>query len=62
MTKAQVVELLATFPDKFDVEDLFERMLFLQQLEDRLAESDKDQVVSFEEARQRLAQSKQRAA
>ena len=62
MTKAQVIDLLNTLPDQFELEELFERMLFIQQLQERITESDNDRVVSLEEARQRLAQPKQRAA
>lgn len=62
MTKAQVIDLLDILPDQFELEELFERLLFVQQLQERLAESDKDQGVSLEEARQRLNSPKQRAA
>jgi hypothetical protein len=62
MTKAQVIDLLNTLPDQFELEDLFERLLFVQQLQERLAESDRDEVISLEEARQRLTDPKQRAA
>ncbi len=62
MTKAQVIDLLETLPDQFELEDLFERLLFVQQLQERLAESDNDQVISLAEARQRLTAPKQRAA
>ncbi|RYY15389.1 MAG: hypothetical protein EOO36_12795 [Cytophagaceae bacterium] len=62
MTKAQVIDLLDTLPDQFELEELFERLLFVQQLQERLAESEKDPGVSLEEARQRLNSPKQRAA
>lgn len=54
MTKDQVVETMQQLPDNFELEDLFERLLFIQRLERRLAQSDQNAVVSFEEAKKRF--------
>jgi hypothetical protein len=54
MTKEQVVEAVQQLPDNFELEDLFERLLFIQRLERRLAQSDQNEVVSFEEAKKRF--------
>ncbi|MDB5267971.1 MAG: hypothetical protein JWP58_1011 [Hymenobacter sp.] len=54
MTKARVLEIVQQLPDNFELEDLFKRLLFLQQLEWRLEQAAKNDVVSFEEARKIL--------
>ena len=54
MTKEQVLEAVQQLPDNFELEDLFERLLFIQRLERRLAQSDQNEVVSFEEAKKRF--------
>ena len=54
MKKQTVLEAMQQLPDDFEAEDLFERVLFVQLLKDRLAESDQGQSVSFEEAKKRF--------
>jgi len=56
MTKEQIVETVQQLPDNFELEDLFERLLFIQQLERRLeqAQDSSGNVVSFEDARKRF--------
>ena len=55
MTKAQVIASLQNLPDDFQLEDLFERLLFVQHLEERIALSEGlGNSVSFEEAQRRV--------
>lgn len=51
MTKAQLLETVQQLPDNFELEDLFERLLFIQRLEQRLEQAAQNDVVSFEDAR-----------
>ncbi|AWM33517.1 hypothetical protein [Hymenobacter nivis] len=54
MTKEQVINSLQNLPDDFQLEDLIERLLFVQHLDERIALSQQpSNGVSFEEA-QRL--------
>ena len=54
MTKEQVLETVRQLPDGFVLEDLFERLLFVERLETRLAMSDRSKAVPFDEARVRF--------
>ena len=56
MTKAQVIILLDMLPDEFEPEDFIKKLLFVQHLEERIAESDADQLVSETEMRAYLNQ------
>jgi hypothetical protein len=51
MTKEQIVEVVQQLPDNFELEDLFERLLFIQRLEWRLEQVAQNDRVPFEEAR-----------
>ena len=46
MTKEKVLVALKELPERFDVEGLIERLIFLQQIDEGLAQSDSNQVVS----------------
>lgn len=55
MTKEQIIEAVRQLPDDFQLEDVFERLLFIQQLEERITLSDQPGAsVSFEEAQRRV--------
>ncbi len=54
MTKAQVLHILDQLPDEFEPEELIERLLFVEHLEQRLRQADEREGVSFEEARARF--------
>ena len=55
MTKETVLALLKELPEEFELDDLFERLLFQQRLAEGIRQSDNDEVVSLEEARKHLA-------
>ena len=54
MTKTVVQESLATMPDEFPVEALIERLLFIQNVQEGLEQSERGETVSIEEVKQRL--------
>jgi hypothetical protein len=54
MTKEQILETVQQLPDNFELEDLFERLLFMQRLERRLEQAARNDTVPFEEARKRF--------
>ena len=55
MTKQQVITSLQDLPDSFEPEQLIERLISLQKMEERLEQVERGEVVSMEEAKQRLA-------
>jgi hypothetical protein len=54
LTKEKLIETINELPESFSIEDLFERIIFLQKLEIGLEQSKTGQVHSTEEARERL--------
>lgn len=59
MTKEKLFEAVKDLPDNFELEDLFERLLFIQHLERRIEQAAQNEVVSFEDARRRFYPSAQ---
>ena len=55
MTKEAVLSSLKELPETFPVEELIERLIFLQRVEEGIQQSKNGEVVSLEEARKRLA-------
>ena len=54
MTKHQVVDSLKNFPEKFSVEQLIEKLIFIEKVEEGLSQSKNNETVSMEEAKKRL--------
>jgi predicted transcriptional regulator len=54
MTKTAVQESLEKMPDEFPVEELIERLLFVQNVQEGLLQSERGETVPLEEVRQRL--------
>ncbi|WP_460996554.1 hypothetical protein [Spirosoma harenae] len=54
MTKAAVQESLEKMPDEFSVEELIERLLFIQKVQEGLLQSDRKETVPIEDIRQHL--------
>lgn len=54
LTKEKLIATIRELPETFSMEDLFERLIFVQKIELGLEQSEKGQVVSTEEARKRL--------
>jgi len=55
MTKEQVITSLQELPDSFEPEQLIERIIALQKLEEGLEQIKRGEVVTVEEAKSRLA-------
>ena len=54
MTKTVVQESLEKMPDEFPVEELIERLLFVQSVQEGLLQSERGETIPLEEVRQRL--------
>ena len=54
MTKLQVVDSLKNFPEKFSVEQLIEKLIFIEKVEEGLSQSKNNETVSMEDAKKRL--------
>jgi hypothetical protein len=54
MTKHQVLDSLKDFPEKFSVEHLIEKLIFIEKVEEGLAQSKNNETISMEEAKKRL--------
>ena len=55
MTKEKIVETVQQLPSDFQLEDLIERLIALQNMEDGLEQVKRGEVVTVEEAKSRLA-------
>ncbi|HYV90696.1 MAG TPA: hypothetical protein VE978_02895 [Chitinophagales bacterium] len=54
LTKKSVLKTVKEMPESFSVDDLLDRMIFLQKIENGLQQSKRNQVVSTVEAKARL--------
>lgn len=54
MTKTIVQESLERMPDEFPVEALIERLLFIQNIQEGLLQSERGETVPLEDVKQRL--------
>lgn len=48
ITKEQIKKHLETFPEEFSIDDLIERLLFIEKLEKRIQESDSNHTTTEE--------------
>lgn len=55
MNQQIVKETLEKMPENFDVEELIEKLLFIDQVEIGLIESKENKVVSFNDAKEQLS-------
>jgi len=55
LTKERIIETIQNMPDNFSVDDILERIIFVAKVEKALAESEKGNVITTEEAKQKLA-------
>ena len=55
MTKEQVITSLQDLPNSFEPEQLIERIIALQKMEEGLAQVQRGETVTVDEARARLA-------
>ena len=54
MKKYKVIETLDYLPDEFDVEELVEKLLFVEKVEKGIQDAEEGKVMSLTEARQKM--------
>ena len=54
MTKTAVQESLENLPDEFSIEVLIERLLFIQNVQEGLLQSERGETISLDEVKQRF--------
>ncbi len=54
MKKYKVIETLDYLPDEFDVEELVEKLLFVEKVEKGIQDAEEGRVMSLVEARQKM--------
>ena len=54
VTKAKVLETVGSMPEQFKIDELIERLLFIQKVEKGLEQSKRNQVISMEELKKRF--------
>lgn len=55
MNRNKAVETVLEMPQEFEVEDLIEKLLFIQSVEEGLEQSKAGKVISMDDAKQRLS-------
>lgn len=55
MNRNKVVDTVLEMPQEFEVEDLIEKLLFIQSVEEGLEQSRTGQVMSMDDAKQKLS-------
>ena len=54
MKKYKVIETLDHLPDEFNVEDLVEKLLFIEKVEKGIQDSENGKTMSLQEAKQKM--------
>ncbi len=54
ITKEKVIDSLKNMPDRFSIDELIDRLLFIEKVEKGLAQSEKGEVFNQEQAREML--------
>ncbi len=54
MKKYKVIETLDHLPDEFNVEELVEKLLFIEKVEKGMQDADEDKTMSLQEAKQKM--------
>lgn len=54
ITKTKLLKYIQKFPEEMSMEELIEKLLFVEKLEKRLAESDRGEVISEEELKKKM--------
>ena len=54
MNRNKALDTVLEMPQEFEVEDLISKLLFIQSVEEGLEQSKSGNVISFEEAKQKL--------
>lgn len=48
ITKEKLIKHIDDFPDEITIEEVIERLIFIEKLEERLQESDKNEIINEE--------------
>lgn len=54
LSKAKVLESIKSMPDQFNLDDLVERLIFLQKIETGLEQTKEGKVLSHEEVEEKV--------
>lgn len=54
LTKSQVINSIKEMPDEFSIDDLMDKLIFIQRIESGLEQSKKGEVYSTKEAKEML--------
>jgi hypothetical protein len=54
--KARLLEHIEKFPESFSIEELIERLILIDQLEQRIQESEKGEVIGIEQLKAEINQ------
>jgi hypothetical protein len=55
LTKDSVIKTISKFPDSFTLDELVDKLIFIDKVEKGLDQSEKEKVQTHDEARKRLA-------
>ncbi len=55
IAKERLIEHINSFPDHLEMEELIERLLFIEKLEERIKSSDDDDTISEQELDKEMA-------
>lgn len=56
ITKERLIQQIHSFPEKLDIDELIERLLFINKVELRLKMSESDETISEEDLDKEIAQ------
>lgn len=54
LTKTNVIQTLSKFPDQFSIDDLVDKMILLDKIEEGIKDADNGNVISEEELDKRI--------
>jgi hypothetical protein len=55
LTKNEVIKTISNLPDNFSIDELIDRLVFIDKVERGIAQSDKNFIFSKQQAKKRLA-------
>ncbi|WP_374443311.1 hypothetical protein [Epilithonimonas sp.] len=54
ITKEKLIKHIDDFPDEITIEEVIERLIFIEKLEERLQESDKNEIINEEDLKNEI--------
>ena len=54
ITKEKLKKHIETFPDELSIDELIERLIFVEKLEDRIAQSERNETLSEQELKSEM--------